>query len=161
MKLIDLSISLDGKQIIFAFTSDGRIDFRKLVKDLSIVFKKSIRMQQIGSRDEARKLGGYGMCGRELCCVKFSGNMQSITTDMARVQQIAHRGSDRISGLCGRLMCCLAYEADQYREMLVGMPEIGSVIETGEGKGTVVEINAILKEIKVRIDKGKYISVKK
>ena len=161
MKIIDLSISLDGKQIIFAFTSDGRIDFRKIVKDLSSVFKKSIRMQQIGSRDEARKLGGYGMCGRELCCVKFSGNMRSITTDMARVQQIAHRGSDRISGLCGRLMCCLAYEEEQYREMLVGMPEIGSVIATSDGKGTVVEINAICKEVKVRLEKGKYVSVKK
>jgi cell fate regulator YaaT (PSP1 superfamily) len=161
IKLVDASVSLDGKQIIFAFTSDGRVDFRQLVKDLSALYKKSIRMQQIGSRDEARKLGGYGMCGRELCCVRFSGNMQSITTDMARVQQIAHRGSDRISGLCGRLMCCLAYEAEQYREMLVGMPEIGSVVKTSDGQGTVVEINAILKEIKVKLENGKYLNLKK
>ena len=161
MKLIDVHASLDGKQIIFAFTADGRIDFRELVKDLSKVLKKSIRMQQIGSRDEARKLGGYGICGRELCCVRNNGNMQSITTDMARVQQIAHRGTDRISGLCGRLMCCLAYESQQYKEMLVGMPELYSTVNTKEGKGTVIELNAITQDIKIKLENGKYITVKK
>jgi cell fate regulator YaaT (PSP1 superfamily) len=144
-----------------AFVSDGRIDFRNLVKEIAIKFKKTIRMQQIGSRDEARNAGGYGICGRELCCVKFGGNMQSITTDMARCQQIFHRGSERISGLCGRLMCCLAYEAQQYKEMLKGMPELHSVVETPEGKGTVVEINAILQEVKVKLENGKYVSIKK
>jgi len=161
MKVIDAMVGLDGKQIIFAFTSDGRIDFRQLVKDLSGKFKRSIRMQQIGSRDEARRLGGYGICGQELCCVKFTGSMQSITTEMARSQQIAHRGSDRISGLCGRLMCCLAYEAQQYREMISGMPEIGSEIKTAEGRGTVMEINAIAQEVKIKLENGKYLSVKK
>jgi len=161
MKIVDVMVSLDGKQAIFAFTADGRVDFRKLVKDLSTKIKKSVRMQQIGSRDEARKLGGYGICGRELCCARFKGNMQSITTEMARVQQIAHRGSERISGLCGRLMCCLSYEAEQYKEMLQGMPELFSVIETKEGKGTVIEINAISQDIKVRLESGKYISLKK
>lgn len=161
MKLIDARVSLDGKQIIFAFTADGRVDFRELVRKLSSEFKKSIRMQQIGSRDEARKLGGYGICGRELCCVRSGGNMQSITTDMARVQQIAHRGADRMSGLCGRLMCCLAYEAQQYKEMLVGMPELHSNITTTEGKGFVIEVNAITQEIKVKLENGKYITIKK
>lgn len=161
MKLIDCRISLDGKQIVFAFTADGRIDFRDLVKNLSKKFKKAIRMQQIGSRDEARKLGGYGMCGRELCCVKFNGKMQSITTEMARTQQIAHRGAERISGLCGRLMCCLSYESEQYKEMLKGMPELFSTVKTPEGKGTVIEINGITQEIKVKLETGKYINVKK
>ncbi len=161
MKLIDGRISLDGRQVIFAFTADGRIDFRELVKNLSRQFKKAIRMQQIGSRDEARKLGGYGICGRELCCVKNNGNMQSITTDMARAQQIAHRGTDRISGLCGRLMCCLAYEAEQYKEMLKGMPELHSAIKTKDGRGTVIEINAVTQEIKVKLENGKYIAIKK
>jgi len=161
LKPLDAIASLDGKQIIFAFTADGRIDFRELVKNLGGILKKSIRMQQVGSRDEARKLGGYGICGRELCCVRFHGNMQSITTDMARVQQIAHRGTDRISGLCGRLMCCLAYEAEQYKEMLKGMPELFSVTETKEGKGTVIEINGPLQEIKVKLESGKYITLKK
>lgn len=161
MKLIDARVSLDGKQIIFAFTADGRIDFRELVRNLSKELKKSIRMQQIGSRDEARKIGGYGICGRELCCVRNNGNMQSITTDMARVQQIAHRGSDRMSGLCGRLMCCLAYEAQQYKEMLVGMPELHSNITTKEGRGFVIEVNAITQEIKVKLENGKYLTLKK
>jgi cell fate regulator YaaT (PSP1 superfamily) len=161
MKIIDAVISLDGKQAILAFVSDGRIDFRNLVKEIASKFKKTIRMQQIGSRDEARNAGGYGICGRELCCVKFGGNMQSITTDMARCQQIFHRGSERISGLCGRLMCCLAYESEQYKEMLKGMPELHSVAETPEGKGTVVEINAILQEVKIKLENGKYISIKK
>ncbi len=161
MKFIDVGISLDGKQITFAFSADSRIDFRELVKNLSGKFKKLIKMQQVGSRDEARKLGGYGICGRELCCKKFGGNMQSITTEMAKVQQVAHRGAERISGLCGRLMCCLSYEAEQYKEALKGMPEIHSVVNTTKGKGTVIELNAVLQEIKVKLENGDYVSVKK
>lgn len=161
MKLIGCVISLDGKQVIMAFTADGRVDFRELVKALSGRFKKSVRLQQIGSRDEAKRLGGFGLCGRELCCVKLGGTMQSITTEMARVQQIAHRGSDRISGLCGRLMCCLAFESEQYKEMLKGMPEIYSSVSVRDGKGTVVEINAPLQEIKIKLENGKYLTVKK
>lgn len=161
MKAIDARISLDGKQIIFIFTSDGRVDFRELVKNLSLKFKKAIRMQQIGSRDEARKLGDCGVCGRAMCCINTKNNIPSITTDMARVQQIAHRGTERISGACGRLMCCLAYEAQSYREMLEGMPEMYSTISTVEGDGTVIEVNAITQEVKVKLQSGKYLSVKK
>lgn len=161
MKVIDARISLDGKQIIFVFTADGRVDFRELVKELAREFKKVIRMQQIGTRDEARSLGGYGICGRDLCCARFSGSIQSITTDMARIQQIAHRGTERISGLCGRLMCCLAYESQQYKEMLVGMPEVYSVVSTPNGKGTVVEVNAITQKITVKLEKGEYASFNK
>jgi len=161
MKVIEARISLDGKQATFVFTADGRVDFRDLVRSLSKDVKKAVRMQQIGSRDEARKLGGFGICGRELCCVSFPGSIPSITTDMARAQQISHRGTDRISGLCGRLMCCLAYEADQYRNLLVGMPELYSIIETKEGKGTVVEVNVINQEIKVKLESSKYIILKK
>jgi len=159
--LIDVRLTLDGRQIIFAFTADGRIDFRDLVKNLSKTFKKSVRMQQMGSRDEAKRIGGYGICGREFCCVRNGGNIQSITTDMARVQQIAHRGTERISGMCGRLMCCLVYEAQQYKEMLVGMPELHSTVNTPEGRGFVIEVNAITQEIKVKLETGKYLSVKK
>lgn len=161
MKVVDTHIGLDGKQIIFAFTADGRIDFRDLVKELSRVFKKTIRMQQIGSRDVARKLGGYGICGRQLCCMNFEGSIQSVTTDMARIQCIAHRGSERISGLCGRLMCCLAYETEQYKNMMSGMPELYSIVETAEGKGTIMEINAVNQEIKVKLENGKFIIIKK
>ena len=161
MKAIDARISLDGKQVIFVFTSDGRVDFRELVKNLSLKFKKMIRMQQIGSRDEARKLGDCGVCGRAMCCINTKNNLPSITTDMARVQQIAHRGTERISGACGRLMCCLAYEAQSYREMLEGMPEAYSSISTVEGEGTVIEVNAITQEVKVKLKSGKYLTVKK
>jgi cell fate regulator YaaT (PSP1 superfamily) len=161
MKIVNVQVNLNGKQAIFVFTAEGRVDFRELVKSLSQDLKKSIRMQQIGSRDEARKLGGYGICGRELCCVKFPGSLPSITTDMARVQQISHRGTERISGLCGRLMCCLAYEAEQYRKLLEGMPELYSVVDTKEGKGTVVEVNVVKQEIRVKTEGGNYLIIKK
>ncbi|MFZ5982365.1 MAG: PSP1 domain-containing protein [Patescibacteria group bacterium] len=161
IKLVDARMSLDGKQIIFAFTSDGRVDFRELVKNLSRELKKSIRMQQIGSRDEARRFGGVGICGREICCSRFSGSLKSITTEMARQQHLAHRGAERISGLCGRLMCCLAYEWEQYQELLRGMPELYSVISTKNGKGTVMEINVANQEVKIKLESGEYIIVKK
>jgi cell fate regulator YaaT (PSP1 superfamily) len=161
IKLVDARMSLDGKQAIIAFTSEDRVDFRELVKNISKEIKKSVKMKQIGSRDEARRLGGFGICGRELCCVNFPGSIQSITTEMARVQQVSHRGTERISGLCGRLMCCLAYESQQYKDMLQGMPEMYSVLQTPEGKGTVVEVNAVTQEVKVKLENGKYISVKK
>lgn len=161
MKIVDARISLDKRQIVFVFTSDGRIDFRELVKNLSSKFKKNIRMQQIGSRDEAKKIGGCGICGRLMCCANSKKEIPSITTDMARIQQIAHRGTERISGTCGRLMCCLAYEAQSYREMLVGMPEMYSIIDTPEGEGTVIEVNALTQEIKVKIKDGKYITLTK
>lgn len=161
IKLVDAKISLDSKQVIFAFTADGRVDFRELVKSVSVKIKKSIRMQQIGSRDEARNFGGYGICGRQICCAKFSGSIKSITTEMARQQQLSHRGSERISGVCGRLMCCLSYEWEQYKELMAGMPENYSVVKTKEGKGTVIEINAVNQEIKVKLENGEYVTIKK
>lgn len=161
MKLIDVRISLDGSNVFVIFTADERIDFRELVKNLSQIFHRSIRMHQIGSRDEARKVGGCGVCGRGLCCLRFSGNLPSISIDMARVQQVAHRGSERISGICGRLMCCLSYEANQYKQMLAGMPELHSVVKTKDGKGEVIELNAITQEVKVRFPEGKIETYKK
>lgn len=161
MKVIDVRFSLDGSNVVVFFTSDGRIDFRELVKNLSKTFHRSIRMQQIGSREEARRLGGCGICGRELCCVRFSGNLPSISTDMARIQQVAHRGSERISGLCGRLMCCLAYEAEQYRDLLKGMPELHSKVKSKEGKGEVIELNALSQEVRVRLENDKIITLKR
>ncbi|MFC1637808.1 stage 0 sporulation family protein [Patescibacteria group bacterium] len=160
MKLVDVHVSLD-KNIVIAFTADGRIDFRQLVKNLSKIFQCSVRMRQIGSRDEARKLGGCGICGRELCCVKFSGSIPSISTEMAKLQQVSHRGSERISGLCGRLMCCLSYESEQYRELLKGMPELYSKIKVGDVEGDVIEVNAVKQEIRVRTRDKKIVSIKK
>lgn len=161
MKFVDVFITLGKGIIIVTFIADGRVDFRQLVKNLSRIFHRSVRMRQIGSRDEARNLGGCGVCGKELCCVKFLGEIPSISTDMAKVQNVAQRGSDRISGICGRLMCCLSYEADQYREMLKGMPEMGSSVNTKKGKGEVVEINPLTQELRVRLSGDEYVVIKK
>lgn len=161
MKFVDAYITLGKGTVIVSFIADGRVDFRQLVKNLSRILHRSVRMHQIGSRDEARKLGGCGVCGKELCCVKFLGEIPSISTEMAKVQQVAQRGSDRISGICGRLKCCLSYEAEQYREMLEGMPEVGSAMKTEKGKGNVIEVNALTKEIKVRMEDGSIITIKK
>lgn len=161
MKLVDAHISLDGSNVIILFTADERVDFRELVKNLSKIFHRSVRMHQVGSRDEARKLGGAGVCGRDLCCLRFSGNLPSISIDMARVQQIAHRGSERISGVCGRLMCCLSYESQQYQEMLAGMPELHSSVRISEGKGDVIELNALTGDVKIRLSDGTIVVVKK
>lgn len=159
MKIIGASYSFDGGSIVFAFIADGRVDFRELVKNLSKKFQRSIRLHQIGARDEARASGGYGICGKELCCIRFKDNLPSISSDMAKAQHIVRRGSERISGLCGRLMCCLAYEADQYREMIDELPRIGTEIRTKEGKGTVKDINALTGEIKVKLEDEKIIQV--
>ncbi len=161
MKISDIFLSLDKSNILVVFTAKDRVDFRSFVKKVSSLLRRSIKMKQIGSRDEAKMLGGCGICGKELCCVKFFREIPSISTEMARVQQIAHRGSDRISGLCGRLKCCLSYEYDQYREMLEGMPEIYSHIETKEGSGEVIDLNVIKQEIRVKLDNGTVISIKK
>lgn len=161
MKLVDVHVSLDGSNAIVLFTADERIDFRELVKNLSKIFHRSVRLHQVGSRDEARKIGGCGVCGRDLCCLRFQGSLPSISIDMARVQQVAHRGSERISGACGRLMCCLSYEAQQYREMLEGFPEMHSVLTIKEGKGEVIELNALSGDIKLRMADGNIVIVKK
>ena len=154
MKVIDVRLSLDGSCVVVAFVADGRVDFRKLVKSLSAKLGKSIRLQQIGSRDEARRCGGYGICGRELCCKKFPGSLKSISTEMARCQLIAHRGSDRISGLCGRLMCCLSFEAEQYQEMLSQMPERGTEVNVEGKKGKVIDLVVMTKKVRVELEDG-------
>ena len=159
MKVIDVRLSLDGSCAVVAFVADGRVDFRKLVKSLSAKLGKSIRLQQIGSRDEARRCGGYGICGRELCCKKFPGSLKSISTEMARCQLIAHRGSDRISGLCGRLMCCLSFEAEQYQEMLKQMPERGAEVKVDGKKGKVVDQVVMTKKVRVELEDGTIITV--
>lgn len=161
MKLVDAHVSLDGSSAVILFTADERVDFRELVKNLSKIFHRSVRMHQVGSRDEARKLGGCGVCGRDLCCLRFPGSLPSISIDMARVQQVAHRGSERISGVCGRLMCCLSYESAQYQQMLAGMPELHSSVKTREGKGEVIELNALTGDVKIRMGDGAISVVKK
>jgi cell fate regulator YaaT (PSP1 superfamily) len=153
MKLVDARFSFDGSRIIFAFTSEQRVDFRELVKDLSRSFQKSIRMHQIGSRDEARHLGLFGCCGKTLCCRSFKkGTIESITTEMARSQQLDHRGSARLSGACGRLLCCLSYEYSNYEYLGKNLPPLESKIRTKDGHtGKVIE-HQILKQSVVMLD---------
>ncbi len=149
MKVVNCLYSFEGGSVTFAFIAEGRVDFRDLVKNLSRIFQRSIKLHQIGARDEVRQEGGYGICGRELCCIRFKGNLPSISSEMAKAQQIIRRGSERISGICGRLMCCLAYEADQYQETLKKMPPVGSEIKVKGNVGKVREINALTRKIKV------------
>ena len=153
MKLVDGDFTFDGKKLIFAFTAESRVDFRELVKELNINFKRSIRLQQIGIRDELKNIGGIGPCGRKICCASFLKELGNITTDLARLQQVQQRGSDRLSGTCGRLKCCLNYEAEGYRECSRNLPVVGSVIKTDQGKGEVIEWNVIKHSVLVRIDR--------
>lgn len=153
MKLVDAHFAFDGSRVTLYFTADSRIDFRELVKDLTRKFQKSVRLQQIGSRDAAAKIGDYGICGRKLCCKQYLKEFESITLDTARVQQMEHRGSDRLSGCCGRLMCCLSYEAKTYKELAKKMPAMGEEVMTKSGRGRVVSRNILKQEVQVRLDK--------
>jgi cell fate regulator YaaT (PSP1 superfamily) len=159
MKIVDTVMSIDGGCLVVVFTADNRVDFRELVKDISGELGKSVRFQQVGARDEAKKMGGFGICGRELCCSKFSRGLRSITTDMARSQSIAHRGSERLSGLCGRLMCCLSYESKQYEESSVNMPTRGDVIFYEKKEAKVMETLVLDQKIKILLPDGKMIVV--
>ena len=161
MKFVDVFITLGKGTIIVTFIADGRVDFRQLVKNLSRIFHRSVRMRQIGSRDEARNMSGCGVCGKELCCAKFLGEIPSISTEMAKVQNVAQRGSERISGICGRLMCCLSYESEQYRTMMEGLPEVGSRVRSQKVEGDVIELNPLASEVKVKTDKGEFVIIKK
>lgn len=138
MKLVDAHFSFDGSRITFVFIADGRIDFRELVKDLTRHFNRTIRLQQIGIRDEAKLIGDYGHCGCQLCCKRFLSELSSITSEMADLQQVAHRGSERLSGICGRLMCCLAYEQEGYKCMTEKMPPLGTKVNVDGKRGVVV-----------------------
>lgn len=149
MKLVDVHFAGDGSRITFAFISDGRVDFRDLLKDLTHHFNTTIRLHQIGIRDEAKIKGDCGHCGRPLCCKQFICNFSSITSQMAEMQQVAHRGSDRISGVCGRLMCCLEYEQDQYEELAKNLPEIGQKVNVDGKKGVVVGSNILKQSVDV------------
>lgn len=159
MKLIDLRFSFDGGRIIFFFIASERIDFRNLVKELTKRFQKSIRMHQVGVREEAKSSGGLGLCGRELCCIKFLKTLGNVTTESILNQELAHRGAERLSGVCGRLRCCLLFEEEIYKEAIKNLPEIGSIIKTERGEGKVVARHALKQSVEVEIDKETKIEV--
>lgn len=155
MKLVDSNFSFSGNRITFAFIADGRIDFRELVKDLTSHFNKLIRLTQIGVRDEAKFKGDFGHCGRPLCCKKFIKNFTSISSEMTEVQQVTHRGSERLSGVCGRLMCCLAYEHEGYKELAKKMPDIGKKVNVDGKKGIVVGCHVLKQSVDVEFEDKK------
>lgn len=136
MKLVDVEYQFDGNKISFYFTAERRIDFRELVKELASTYKTRIELRQIGVRDEAKRLGGYGCCGRQLCCATFIREFKPITTQMVRDQSLP-LSTTKLSGVCGRLMCCLSFEREIYREELKRFPKIGTKITTEKGVGKV------------------------
>ena len=153
MKPVSVEYGFDGSNITFFFTADGRVDFRELVKDLASVFKTRIELRQIGVRDEAKMLGGLGICGRPFCCCSFLGEFQPVSIKMAKEQGLSLNPT-KISGTCGRLMCCLKYEQNAYEDLLRITPRVGAYVSTGEGKGTVTEVSLLTGLVKVRMDKA-------
>lgn len=152
MKLVDVEYTFDGSKILFYFTADGRVDFRELVKDLAGVFRTRIELRQIGVRDESKMVGGFGICGRPFCCNSFLGDFQPVSIKMAKEQGLS-LNPVKISGTCGRLMCCLKYEQEAYEHLLRHTPKIGAIVETREGRGTVVDNNLLTGMLKIRLDR--------
>ena len=153
MKLVSVEYTFDNSKILFYFTANGRVDFRSLVKDLAGVFKTRIELRQIGVRDEAKMLGGLGVCGRPICCGTFLGDFQPVSIKMAKEQNLSLNPT-KISGVCGRLMCCLKYEQDQYEQTRKKMPKVGKEVITPDGPGVVWDLNIIKETVRVRIQKG-------
>ncbi len=159
MKLVDAQYTFDNSKLIFYFTSAGRVDFRELVKDLASVFRIRIELRQIGIRDEAKLMGGLGACGRPLCCASFLSDFVQVSIKMAKEQSLS-LNSTKISGACGRLMCCLRYEYDTYQEEIAKTPPVDSIVDTPDGRGTVIEISPLAGNVKVKISDGKDIQIK-
>ena len=151
MKLVEVKYSFDRSKILFFFTADGRVDFRHLVKDLASIFCTRIELRQIGVRDEAKIMGGLGICGRPFCCSQFLSDFQPVSIKMAKTQNISLNPT-KISGVCGRLMCCLKYEQDAYEDALKRMPKNDSFVQTPDGPGNVCEVNVLRETMKVRLD---------
>lgn len=149
MFLIDCEYTFDRNKLIFYFTAEGRIDFRELVKDLASVFRTRIELRQIGVRDEVKRIGGNGVCGRELCCCSFLSDFEAVSIKMAKEQNLSLNPS-KISGNCGRLMCCLKYEDDVYQDKLGKLPNIGAIVKTEDGTGEVDSVETLKERVKVK-----------
>ena len=160
MTLTDVEYKFDNSKILFYFTADGRIDFRDLVRDLASVYKTRIELRQIGVRDEVKRIGGNGVCGRELCCCSFLSDFETVSIKMAKEQNISLNPS-KISGNCGRLMCCLKYEQNVYEEKLQRLPNVGAIVKTPDGKGEVEGIETLKEVVKVKIKDGDITTYKK
>ena len=153
MKPIDIDCTFDGSKILFYFTAENRVEFRELVKDLAAIYRTRIELRQIGVRDEAKMLGGLGICGRPFCCSTFLGEFQPVSIKMAKEQSLSLNPT-KISGTCGRLMCCLKYEQNCYEELLSITPKVGALVDTAEGRGIVEDANLLTGVLKVKLDKN-------
>ncbi len=153
MKLVDVECTFDNNKLLFYFTAETRVDFRELVKDLGSVFRTRIELRQIGVRDEAKILGGLGICGREFCCKGFLGEFQPVSIKMAKEQGLSLNPT-KISGTCGRLMCCLKYEQEAYEYLLKSTPKVGAYVKTPDFKGYVEEVNLLTGKLKVKPEKS-------
>ncbi len=151
MKLVEVEYSFDSTKILFYFTADGRVDFRELVKDLASIFHTRIELRQIGVRDEAKMLGGLGICGRPFCCNRFLNDFLPVSIKMAKEQGLS-LNPVKISGTCGRLMCCLNYEQNVYEKLNKTTPKVGSSVSTPDGEGTVISVSVLEQKAKVRLD---------
>ena len=160
MSLTDVECKFDNTKLLFFFTADGRIDFRDLVKDLANAYKTRIELRQIGVRDEIKRIGGNGVCGRELCCCSFLSNFETVSIKMAKDQNLSLNPS-KISGNCGRLMCCLQYENDVYTEKAKRLPHVGATVKTEDGEGIVENVETLAERVKVKIKKGDTFTYKK
>ena len=153
MDLVDVECTFDNNKLLFYFTAKNRVDFRELVKDLASVFRTRIELRQIGVRDEAKMLGGLGICGQPFCCSRFLGDFQPVSVKMAKEQSLSLNPT-KLSGSCGRLMCCLKYESEAYEDLLKTTPKVGALVKTSEGKGTVIDVNLLTGVLKVKPDKS-------
>jgi cell fate regulator YaaT (PSP1 superfamily) len=158
MKLIDAELSFDCSKMIFYFSAEERVDFRELVKDLAKIFKARIELKQVGVRDEAKMFGGFGQCGRELCCSRFLKDFEPVTIKMAKDQNLPLNPT-KISGVCGRLMCCLSYEHKCYKESAKGLPKISQRVKTSEGSGKVVDVNYLKRVAVIELEDGRHIKI--
>ena len=152
MNLIEVECTFDNSKLLFYFTAENRVDFRELVKDLASVFRTRIELRQIGVRDEAKMLGGLGICGQPFCCSRFLGEFHPVSIKMAKEQSLSLNPT-KISGTYGRLMCCLKYEQDSYEQLYRTTPKAGSIVKTAEGRGIVEDANLLTGKLRVKIDK--------
>ena len=152
MTLTEVECKFDNSKILFYFTADGRVDFRELVRDLASIYKTRIELRQIGVRDEVKRIGGNGVCGRELCCCTFLSDFEAVSIKMAKEQNLSLNPS-KISGNCGRLMCCLKYEQGVYEEKIKKLPKVGSIVKTEDGEGTIVSEEVLKERVKVQFKK--------
>ena len=150
MNLVEARYVFDNSKLLFYFTAEGRIDFRDLVKDLASIFKTRIELRQIGVRDEIKRMGGNGICGRELCCCSFLNNFDTVSIKMAKEQNLSLNAA-KITGNCGRLMCCLKYEQNVYEDKMKKLPKIGAIVSTDNGEGTVEGIEVLNEILKIKL----------